>query len=217
MRHGRQEILLTLAVTSLLLLAPAKVFGQASGTLDLATLLPSRDPATMVGSIKDDDMQEKVKDRWVQLLTEDSKIATERNHSKLYPNPSLQAYVNRLGLSLIPKQASENIYVNFRIVEDPVPYADSLATGTVYMSTGMISLLDNESQLAFLLMHEAGHVILSHHLFQFIEEAKAEKRANRMKIIGAVAGAKAKVMLRKERLSASWGPVSWSLPGTTDS
>ena len=60
----------------------------------------------------------------------------------------------------------------------PLPYANSLATGTIYLSTGMISLLDNESQLAFLLMHEAGHVILSHHLHQFVEEAKAESEGS---------------------------------------
>ena len=37
----------------------------------------------------------------------------------------------------------------------------------------MISLLDNESQLAFLLMHEAGHVLLSHHLYQVVQEELA--------------------------------------------
>jgi hypothetical protein len=189
MKHGRQEILLTLAVVSFLLLAPATLHGQASGALDLGSLLRARDPDTMIGGLKDEDMQERIKDRWNNLLMADSQTAAARNRSDLYPNPSLQAYVNRLGQSLIPKEASGNIFVSFRIVEDPLPYADSLATGTVYLSSGMISLLDNESQLAFLLMHEAGHVILSHHLHQFIEAEKAEKRANRIKLIGAVAGA----------------------------
>src|SRR5215213_6396569 len=183
MRHGRQEIPFTLAIASLLLLAPATAHGQASGTLDLGSLLRTRDPATMVGSLKEG-MQETVKDRWTQLVMEDSQTALGRNGGALYPNPSLQAYVNRLGQSLIPKEASENVFVSFKIVEDPLPYADTLATGTVYLSTGMISLLDNESQLAFLLMHEAGHVMLSHHLNQIIEEEKAEKRANRIKLIG---------------------------------
>lgn len=187
MRQGHYAILLALAVASLLLLAPAAVLGEANAALDLSSLLRERDPATLIGGLKDD-MQEKVKDRWAQLVMEDSKTAVTRNQG-LYANPSLQAYVNRLGQSLIPKEASDNIYVNFKIVEDPLPYADTLATGTVYLSTGMISLLDNESQLAFLLMHEAGHVMLSHHLNQIVEEEKAEKRANRIKLIGAVAGA----------------------------
>lgn len=188
MRQVRPGIILALAVIPLLLLVPATALGQAAGTLDLASLLPARDPATMVASLKGE-MQERVKDRWTQLLMEDSKTAFARNQGALYPNPSLQAYVNRLGQSLIPREASENIYVSFRIVEDPLPYADSLGTGTVYLSSGIISLLDNESQLAFLLMHEAGHVILSHNLHQLIEEEQAEKRANRLKLITTAAGA----------------------------
>ena len=191
MRHGRQAIL-TLVVVSLLLVAPARVLGQVSTTLDLGSLLHERDPLTMLGGLKGE-MQERAKDRWVLLVMEDSQTAETRNRSevrpRLYPNPSLQAYVNRLGQSLIPREASENIFVSFKIVEDPLPYADTLATGTVYLSTGMISLLDNESQLAFLLMHEAGHVFLSHHLNQIIEEEKAQKRADRIRMIGAVAGA----------------------------
>ncbi|HYU31466.1 MAG TPA: M48 family metalloprotease [Thermoanaerobaculia bacterium] len=166
------------------------MLGQAGGALDLGSLLRARDPATMIGGLKED-MQEKVKDRWTQLVMEDSQTALTRNRGGVlyYPNPSLQAYVNRLGQSLIPKEASENIFVSFKIIEDPLPYADTLATGTVYLSTGMISLLDNESQLAFLLMHEAGHVMLSHNLNQIIEEEKAEKRANRIRLIGVAAGA----------------------------
>ncbi|HEY0510623.1 MAG TPA: M48 family metalloprotease [Thermoanaerobaculia bacterium] len=192
MRRGRQDILLTLAVVSLLFLAPATLLGQANGALDLGSILRERDPEAMIGGLKDD-MQEKVKARWTRLVMEDSRTAATRNKSeadpRLYPNPSLQAYVNRLGQSLIPREASDNIFVSFKILEDPVPYADTLATGTVYLSSGMISLLDNESQLAFLLMHEAGHVVLSHHLNQFIEEEKAEKRANKIRIVGSVIGA----------------------------
>ncbi len=196
MRHGRHAILLVLAVVSLLFLAPAAVLGQDKGTLDFSSLLRDRDPEALLGSLKGE-MQEKVKGRWVKTVLEDSKTAEMRNQSethpeirpRLYPNPSLQAYVNRLGQSLIPKEASDNIFVSFKILEDPFPYADTLSTGTIYVSTGMISLLDNESQLAFLLMHEAGHVVLSHHLYQIIEEEKAERRADRIKLIGALAGA----------------------------
>jgi hypothetical protein len=142
----------------------------------------------MIGALKGE-MQEKVNDRWAQMVMDDAQSALGKNQSGLYPNPSLQSYVNRLGQSLIPKEASQDVFVSFKIVEDPLPYADTLATGTVYLSTGMISLLDNESQLAFLLMHEAGHVMLSHHLNQIIEEERAEKRANRIRLIGTAVGA----------------------------
>ena len=52
----------------------------------------------------------------------------------------------------------------------------------------MISFLDNESQLAILQMHEASHVLLSHHLYEIVQEKLAEKRANKIRIIGTVKG-----------------------------
>jgi hypothetical protein len=193
MRPGRQAFLLSLAIASLLLLAPEAVLGQGSGAPpnNLEAMLRARDPEALLGSLKEE-MREQIKAQWSEMVQGDSATALKHN-SDLYANPSIQAYVNRLGQSLIPKEASGNIFVTFKIVEDPLPYADALATGTIYLSTGLISLLDNESQLAFLLMHEAGHVVLSHHLNQMVEpilEAeRAEKRARKMKLIGAVAGA----------------------------
>ncbi|MBW8879117.1 MAG: M48 family metalloprotease [Acidobacteria bacterium] len=189
MRLGRQEILLTLIALSLLFLAPAAVLGQASGALDLVSLLRERDPETLISSLKDEAQEKDAREHWAQMVTQGSQAAVQRNQEGLYPNPSLQAYVNRLGQSLIPKEASDNVFVTFKIVEDPFPYADSLPTGTVYLSTGMISLLDNESQMAFLLMHEASHVLLSHQLYQIVQEKLAEKRANKIRIIGTVLGA----------------------------
>src|ERR1700710_1543181 len=168
MSHGRNAILLALPIVSLLLLTPATLRAETSKTLDLGALLRERDPESLISSLKDEALEKKAKETWAHLVMADSHTAMTRNLSvidpKLYANPSLQAYVNRLGQSLIPKEASDNIYISFKIIEDPFPYADTLATGTVYLSTGMISLLDNESQLAFLLMHEAGHVMLSHHI-----------------------------------------------------
>jgi hypothetical protein len=189
MRRGHPVILLALAVVSLLLLTPAAVFCQASGTLDLGTLLREREPETLISSLDDEKQEKKVKDLWDQTMMEGSTAAIKRNKEDIYPNPSLQAYVNRLGQRLIPKEAPDNVLVTFKIIEDPFPYAESLPTGTIYLSSGMISLLDNESQLAFLLMHEAGHVLLSHHLNQIIQQQQAEKRANKIRMIGTLVGA----------------------------
>jgi Zn-dependent protease with chaperone function len=194
MRLGHQAPLPTLAVLSLLLLLPVAGQAQGSGTLDLGSLLRERDPEAMIGGLKGD-MQKPIKESWVSLQLEHAEKAAQRNQGlagRLYPNPSMQAYVNRLGQSLIPREASENIFVTFKILEDPLPYADTLATGTIYLSTGLISLLDNESQLAFVLMHEAGHVVLSHHLHQSIETEKAKRKGalvtGILSAIGAGAG-----------------------------
>jgi predicted Zn-dependent protease len=50
----------------------------------------------------------------------------------------------------------------FKVIPEPTPLAETLATGTIYVSTGLISLLDSEAQLAYVLAHEAAHVQLDH-------------------------------------------------------
>ena len=46
----------------------------------------------------------------------------------------------------------------FRVLYDPIPKALTLSTGTIYISTGMLSVLDNEAELSYVLAHEIAHV-----------------------------------------------------------
>lgn len=78
----------------------------------------------------------------------------------LYDNPRVQEYVNRLGQQLVPED-SEKLY-SFKVIVSPIPHAYTLSTGTILISTGMISLLDNEAQLAYVLAHELAHVYKDH-------------------------------------------------------
>ncbi len=78
----------------------------------------------------------------------------------LYDNLMIQAYVNRLGQSLVPEGTLT--YFSFRLINDPVPFAETLSTGTIYLSTGLVASLENEAQLAYVLAHEMAHVYLDH-------------------------------------------------------
>lgn len=124
---------------------------------------------------------------------------TERAHRAnlstcfLYANPRLQDYVNRLGQSLVPS-ASGQFYA-FRIVNDPRPDAWSYSTGSVYVTTGLMSMLDNEAQLSYVLGHEVGHVELRHAyakvrgrvLEDLLEVEKEKSIRKKGMILGAVA------------------------------
>jgi len=78
------------------------------------------------------------------------------DRQRLYSNPIVQSYVNHLGQRLVPK-GSSNMYT-FRVVYDPIPKVLTLSTGTVYVSTGMLAVMDNESELSYVLAHEIAHI-----------------------------------------------------------
>jgi hypothetical protein len=118
-------------------------------------------------------------------------------YGQLYDNPMLQRYVNSLGQRLVPRD-SPNLY-GFRLLLDPVPRAEALSTGTVYISTGLVSLLDNEAQLAYILAHELAHVERNHFYarirneiveeeFWKEKEVQAQKRRSLFAGLAAAAG-----------------------------
>ncbi|HEX8735371.1 MAG TPA: M48 family metalloprotease [Pyrinomonadaceae bacterium] len=78
----------------------------------------------------------------------------------LYENPLAQDYVNRVGQSLVPGNSTR--LFAFKIIQDPVPQSRSLSTGTIYISTGYLSIIDNEAQLAYILSHEIAHIEKDH-------------------------------------------------------
>ncbi|MGO4882023.1 MAG: M48 family metalloprotease [Bryobacteraceae bacterium] len=98
-------------------------------------------------------------------VTRDSYIKTVhednwRVHVNLYDNLRVQDHINHIGQRLVP-EGSDRLFA-FRVTPDPIPSAETLATGTIYISTGLISLLDSEAQLSFVLAHEMAHVQLDH-------------------------------------------------------
>lgn len=121
-----------------------------------------------------------------QVMRSGDKLKVE---DTLYDNPMVQDYVNHVGQSLIPKD-STRLYA-FKVTLKPVPEARSLSTGTVYVSSGLISLIDNEAQLAYILSHEIAHIEREHWhedvLVQLGQEEYNEKQKEKRGLIGGIA------------------------------
>ncbi|HSK70805.1 MAG TPA: M48 family metalloprotease [Pyrinomonadaceae bacterium] len=123
-------------------------------------------------------------------VTTNSGDKLPKNNDTLYDNLMAQDYVNRVGQSLVPVNSDKRY--GFKITVNPMPDARSLSTGTVYVSTGLLSLVDNEAQLAYILSHEISHIERDHWkqdvlVAKWVEEAtKAQER--RGSIFGAIAG-----------------------------
>lgn len=159
----------------------------------------------------DIDFRDDVDEAFEDLLREHSRRAYDKNvergsymrtvhednwreHVQLYDNLRVQDYINRIGQKLVP-EGSEKLYA-FKVVPDPIPSAETLSTGTIYLSTGLISMLDNEAQLAYVLAHEMAHVHLDHWKERVMMEIGQEeyakdqaKKAARWALLGTVAGA----------------------------
>jgi hypothetical protein len=165
-----------------------------------ATEYSDKDKAKLAAIAQRPDVQKRIADAWDSRRREDMEYAFNVNQSsrlgelsgtalaefrqkfgELYNNPILLRYVNSLGQKIVPA-GSPNLY-SFRLLLDPVPRAEALSTGTVYISTGLVALLDDEAQLAYVLGHEIAHVERRHAYNEIKntileEEFNAEKGAD---------------------------------------
>jgi predicted Zn-dependent protease len=98
------------------------------------------------------------------------------------------AYVRHIGQSLVPKAIElERVSWNFRVLRDPQPNAFALPNGSIYITTGLIFLVDNESQLAAIIAHELTHVMRRHTYVQNRSNRKKFLTMNIMAAVGAYA------------------------------
>lgn len=97
-------------------------------------------------------------------------------------------YLARVGKSLVPKGLTlEHVKWKFRALRDPQPNAFALPNGSIYVTTGLMSLLDNESQLAAVLAHELTHVMRRHTYLFNRSNRKKFLTMNIMAAVGAYA------------------------------
>lgn len=77
-------------------------------------------------------------------------------------NHKLIEYVNLVGQSIVETSGRKDIYYYFTVLDNNDPFALACPGGYVFISTGLIKLLKNESELAGILAHEISHVNQKH-------------------------------------------------------
>lgn len=75
-----------------------------------------------------------------------------------YTEPRVVAYVEKIGESLAKEAERQELDYKFTILYNDKIYAASSPGGYVYITTGMINFLDNESELAGVIAHEVGQL-----------------------------------------------------------
>lgn len=100
----------------------------------------------------------------------------------------LQAYLDSVGKRVLgTRPIPEQVQFKFRALRDPMVQAFALPNGSVYVTTGLLSLLENEAQLAGVLGHETAHVFERHGYLRNRSERKKALTINILQIVASAA------------------------------
>lgn len=80
----------------------------------------------------------------------------------IFRDARLTAYVAQVGARVAAHSPRQDVTYVFQVVDTPDPNAFALPGGTVYVSRGLLALLESEDELAGVLGHEIAHVAAKH-------------------------------------------------------
>ncbi len=103
----------------------------------------------------------------------------------VFDDPDAVAYIEEVGMKMVPDAPLEKVTWRFRILRDSVPNAFALPNGSIYIHTGLLSMLRNEAQLASVLGHEVTHVINRH---SYLENRSYRKKVATANVLSAIVG-----------------------------
>jgi predicted Zn-dependent protease len=84
----------------------------------------------------------------------------------LYPDSSLQRFINEKGKQMAAISHRPNIEYNFRVVDSDILNAFAIPGGYVYFTRGIMAHFNNEAEFAGVLGHEIGHIAARHSVAQ---------------------------------------------------
>jgi predicted Zn-dependent protease len=107
--------------------------------------------------------------REISLISEQQEIALGkqtdgeiRGEYGVYADGKLNAYVQKVGLTMAPHTHRPHLTYHFAVLDTPVVNAFAVPGGYVYVTRGILSLMSSEAELAVVLGHELGHVNARH-------------------------------------------------------
>lgn len=120
-----------------------------------------------------------------QDLLSEIKLLDERfeKEGAVYHEPTLDAYLNRVGTAVVADKKLENVEWKFRALRDPIPNAFAMPNGSIYINTGLLALLEDENQLAAVLAHEVTHVSERH---TYLQNRSLRKKVLAINIINTI-------------------------------
>jgi predicted Zn-dependent protease len=91
-------------------------------------------------------------------------VPTLIGEQKLLEDPALLRYLNSVGMWVAQQSERPGLPWQFAVIDSDSVNAFAVPGGYVFVTRGMLALLETESELAGVLGHEISHVVRKHHL-----------------------------------------------------
>ena len=88
--------------------------------------------------------------------------ATLARQMQVIEDPRAVGLVRSIGNRLILQLPNRELPYRFYVVEDKTPNAFTVPGGAIYVHTGLLDFVNDESELAGVLAHELGHAVARH-------------------------------------------------------
>ena len=90
---------------------------------------------------------------------------------KLVTDAAVNSYVSEVGARVAAKSPRQDLTYQFKVIDSPDEVnAFAVPGGFIYVYTGLLKKMDDESELAGVLAHEVGHVAEKHSMEQITRE-----------------------------------------------
>jgi len=107
--------------------------------------------------------------RQLMLYSEQDEIAMgKQTHEQIqqqygfYNDPAINAYVTRVGSTMTAHTHRPHLEYHFAVLDSPVVNAFAAPGGYIYVTRGIMAMMNSEAELAVVLGHELGHVNARH-------------------------------------------------------
>lgn len=97
---------------------------------------------------------------------------------------TISEYINKVADVILVNHPDLRNKIRFYVFRSPIVNAYSIENGVILISTGLLSKLENEAQLAFILGHELIHYTKKHAISQYVESEKLRKGKREYKHLG---------------------------------
>jgi beta-barrel assembly-enhancing protease len=99
-----------------------------------------------------------------------------------YDDPGLLSYLNLVGQAVADVSSRPNIDYHFSILNTEFPNAFATPGGYVFVSIGLLRMVENEAELAGVLAHEVAHIARKHAL-QALERGRSLQGVSSLTLI----------------------------------